>query len=126
MPFDLKAWLAQKFAGGEPAPLRQPKVPRKVTEPFHAVSIKAGHQACQGAKQLTGMRFLSRKAPSLPLPDCQAPVCRCSYVHHADRRSAEDRRGMRGWEQRAMPGIDRRERKRGRRATDPPLWNVTD
>jgi hypothetical protein len=125
MPFELKAWLAQKFARDEPAPPRIPMVPRKVTEPFHAVSIKAGHQACQGVKQFAGIRFLSVKAPSLPLPDCQAPVCRCSYVHHADRRTGEDRRGQRAWQQRTSVGIDRRERKQGRRATDPPWWDTT-
>jgi len=126
MPFSLKAWLSGKLARDEPRPVQVPKTPRKTAEPFHAVSIKAGHQACQGVKQFAGIRFLSIKAPSLPLPDCDAPVCNCSFTHHADRRSGEDRRGQRLWQQRASTGVERRERKQGRRSTDPAAWNVVD
>jgi hypothetical protein len=126
VPFDLKSWLSQKLARDKPAPLTIAPASHKSAEAFHAVSIKPGHQCCQGAKQFTGIRFLGEKAPKLPLPDCQAPVCNCRYVHHADRRSGEERRGERGWQQKQDVGIERRQRTRGRRATDPVDWNATD
>jgi hypothetical protein len=126
VPFDLKSWLSRKLARDEPAPVRIRPASRKVAEPFRAVSIKPGHQCCEGAKQFAGIRFLGAKAPKLPLPDCQAPVCNCRYVHHADRRSGEDRRGLRGWQQRQGAGIERRQRTRGRRATDPVGWNTPE
>lgn len=37
-------------------------------------------------------RFLSGDAPRLPLPSCGAPTCNCRYVHHGDRRDAEEGR----------------------------------
>jgi len=62
------------------------------TAEYHAVSIKIGGMACVAAKQLTGQRFLSTKAPRLPLPGCTAADCNCRFVHHKDRRSGKDRR----------------------------------
>ncbi len=59
---------------------------------YHAVSIKFYPSACQAAKQLEDKRFLSAEAPDIPLPDCDAEVCKCRYIHFDDRRSGEDRR----------------------------------
>lgn len=118
MPFSLKAWLSGKLVTDEPAPVRVRPAARKVAEPYHAVGIKPGHESCEGAKQLAGMRFLAAKAPALPLRDCDAAECRCSYVHFADRRTGEDRRGMRAWQAQQHADIERRQRKQGRRATD--------
>lgn len=119
MPFEFKAWLVQKLAREEAGPAKVPAVAKAAAEPWHAVSIKPGHACCEGAKQLAGMRFLSRKAPRLPLPDCSADVCHCSYLHYPDRRRGKDRRDAALWRQpRADGGIERRHRKQGRRATD--------
>jgi hypothetical protein len=62
------------------------------TSAFHAVSLKYSSSACDAAKAMTGRRFLSAAAPKLPLPQCDATECRCSFAHHADRRSGKDRR----------------------------------
>lgn len=59
---------------------------------YHAVSIDFESQACAAAKAMDGRRFLSTAAPRLPLPECDAPECRCRFVHHKDRRSGRDRR----------------------------------
>lgn len=59
---------------------------------FHAVSIHYAPEACAAAKRMDGRRFLSSAAPRIPLPDCDAPECRCKFSHHKDRRSGEDRR----------------------------------
>ena len=60
--------------------------------PFHAVSIKHAADACAAARDLSGKRFLSAEAPTLPLPDCDAGNCDCRFVHHGDRRHPNDRR----------------------------------
>ena len=30
----------------------------------------------------------------MPLADCDAPECKCRFIHHEDRRSGVDRRGQ--------------------------------
>ena len=64
------------------------------TTKFHAVSIEALNSGCAAAKSVEGKRFLSSAAPRLPLPECDAHVCKCRFVHHADRRSGDERRGQ--------------------------------
>lgn len=59
---------------------------------YHAVSIKVQPAACEAAKAMSGHRFLSNAAPQLPLPDCDSPTCRCTFIHHKDRRSGKERR----------------------------------
>lgn len=58
---------------------------------YHAVTVAPGLISCTLAAQLVGRRFLSADAPPLPLPGC-VTRCRCRYIHHADRRAADDRR----------------------------------
>lgn len=61
--------------------------------PFHAVSIKPGLLCCQRASKLRGIRFLSRAAPSIPLPQCEmGKECTCRFEKHNDRRRGGDRR----------------------------------
>ena len=59
---------------------------------FHAVSIRYSDDACDAVKRLDGQRFLAGAAPGIPVPGCDAPRCRCGFVHHDDRRRDEDRR----------------------------------
>lgn len=62
------------------------------TSPYHAVSISFDKYACPAAKEMAGRRFLSTAAPKLPLPECSALQCNCTFKHHGDRRSGKDRR----------------------------------
>lgn len=63
--------------------------------PYAAVSIRCGTNACAAAKALRERRFLPREAPITPLADCDSPHCDCRYVHYADRRAGdEDRRSI--------------------------------
>ena len=59
---------------------------------YHAVSIRFPPEACNAAKAMAGRRFLASAPPKLPLPECNAMKCRCSFAHHDDRRSGKDRR----------------------------------
>jgi hypothetical protein len=66
----------------------------KTGSQFHAVSIQTSDTACDAAKALQGKRILAGAAPRIPLPECDAPQCKCRFSHHQDRRRREDRRGQ--------------------------------
>jgi hypothetical protein len=85
--------------------------------PYHAVSILPGEHACGAAYRFTGHRFLSRQAPKLPLPTCDAFHCECRFKHHKDRRAGPRRRNDIGLMSGRYPGDERR-RQGGRRASD--------
>jgi hypothetical protein len=80
------------------------------TSMFHAVSIRSGLEPCEAVNKLKGERLLSKNAPSLPLPACEAADCQCWYEHFADRR-LDDRRSYRPTnyaDQERRAGNDRR------------------
>lgn len=63
-----------------------------VPHPYHCVAIRYPDGACIAVQRLSGQRFLSKEAPPIPLPECDAANCRCRYVHFEDRRQNDDRR----------------------------------
>jgi hypothetical protein len=119
MPFSFSTWLHRKRVLAELTLSGRSVQPHRVTNPYHAVSIKTGPY-CGQTKQLFGeRRFLSAAAPVLPQPTCSPTACRCMYLHHEDRRAEPDRRLHDVWDPNAplAHGRDRRQG-RGRRATD--------
>ena len=91
------AWVVWFLA--EPKARTQPRLAARGktaagTSRYHAVSIRPGLECCEAAKRLKGKRLLSKSAPSLPLPECRAADCQCTYEHFADRR-LDDRRDHR-------------------------------
>ncbi len=55
--------------------------------PWRAVGVVPGPTACEAAQRLRGQRFLTGKAPRLPLAECNNQgQCGCKYQHYADRR----------------------------------------
>lgn len=92
--------------------------PEQSKNAFHAVSVVPGAQACGAVLQVTGVRFLSRQAPKLPLHGCDKTQCTCSYRHHLDRRSGPRRSAdFFSHQVRSNVGEERR-KSRGRRRTD--------
>ena len=91
-------WMRRQKMEARPTP--QDKRPEltstRSTASFHAVSIKHAENACEAAKAMAGMRFLSSAAPRLPLGECNAQECLCRFIHHADRRSGNERRNPYG------------------------------
>ncbi len=60
---------------------------------YRAVEININHTGCcQAVQDIAGKRFLSDELPKLPLNDCDASECKCSFKLHDDRRS-DIRRG---------------------------------
>jgi hypothetical protein len=104
------------WIGRDRSPARAAAARPLGAHPYHAVAVMPGVSACAAAKAIKGVRFLSREAPRLPLPDCPcAAVCRCRFAKYPDRRHHE-RRDI-GSSHRWYPGADRR-RSPGRRSTD--------
>ena len=61
-------------------------VHRRPAHPYHSVTIRAPASACDAAKALADRQFLSTEAPHLPLAECNAKSCTCTFGHHDDRR----------------------------------------
>lgn len=58
------------------------------TQRYRGVEVVANNDACcQAAKDIEGRRFLLSQVPMLPLTDCDAGDCRCTYERFDDRRS---------------------------------------
>ena len=85
-------WLIRKKREGTAEDEKSQVRLKSTNSEFHAVSIKYSGRACDGAKDLSGRRFLSTAAPKLPLPDCDVLDCSCRFAHHQDRRAQKDRR----------------------------------
>lgn len=90
-----------------------------------AVSVVGSSDCCAPAKALSGQRLLAAKAPSLPLPDCSAPLqCRCRFEKHPDRRDVDEGRrlsdvtGRNSWESADWYAGPSRRKARGRRKLD--------
>ena len=92
MPFSLQNWLLRKKITAQVLTSGRPVEHSRIGNPYHAVTIEPGPRACAAARELDGKRYLSTAAPMLPVRGCTMASCRCSYVHHKDRRSPRDRR----------------------------------
>lgn len=113
-------WFRNLFRAKQPKPEPNRSAASKsasASNPFHAVSILPGEQACAAAYRSTGQRFLSREAPKLPLPTCDSFHCTCRFKHHSDRRAGPRRRNDFGLMSSQYAGTDRRNNI-GRRVTD--------
>lgn len=86
---------------------------------FKAVAIVCDDtRACPAARALDGERFLGTEAPKLPLPDCTANVCTCTFHHHQDRRKGPRRAEETGVFAPQFDGKDERHASPGRRSSD--------
>ncbi|QDO86538.1 hypothetical protein FM037_04600 [Shewanella psychropiezotolerans] len=59
---------------------------KQTMHPYHNVTIERIQNACCAVKNIQGIHFLSKDAPSIPLSNCDAFECRCHYKHYQDRR----------------------------------------
>jgi len=61
---------------------------------YRATSIDFDESCCDAIKAIGQKRFLlaQGKIPLLPLTDCDAAECSCTYVHHDDRRDYDGER----------------------------------
>ena len=91
----------------------------KKTDGYPAVLVDFGKsEACPAVMKIVGQRFLRGAAPDLPLVDCTAEVCSCTFRHYADRQTGPRRAYEKGVVQRRYEGIEKRTGQLGRRAAD--------
>ncbi|GFE78552.1 hypothetical protein GCM10011487_05520 [Steroidobacter agaridevorans] len=109
-------FFASLFGAKKP-PKQSQTISQTKTNPYHAVSVLPGADACAAAYRFSGQRFLSRQAPRLPLPSCDVATCGCRFKHHKDRRSGPRRNSDVGMMMAGYSGNERRQ-SRGRRSTD--------
>ena len=63
------------------------KVEGKSRLKYRGAEIISATGACDAARLLTGVRFLSADVPLLPLNTCDQPgSCKCKYRHFDERR----------------------------------------
>jgi hypothetical protein len=77
-------WL---FARRPAVPTANPTPRVKEGGRFGSVQIRARLGACRAAQLLQGHRFLAKDAPNLPLRECSAARCSCTFSKLPDRRS---------------------------------------
>ena len=66
--------------------IRQGETPAS-SSAFRCVQINANATGgCAAVQAVRERRFLPDEIPSLPLPDCNAATCECSYELFSDRR----------------------------------------
>ena len=70
-------------ASSKPPPPR----PAKQGGRFGAVQIRPRLGACRAAQLLQGHSFLAKDAPTLPLRECSAARCSCTFSKLPDRRT---------------------------------------
>jgi hypothetical protein len=93
------------------------QMPPKVNV-YQAVEVVPCLKACEAAREVSGTRFLARRAPALPLGICDRKAhCTCRFRKHDDRRVGPQRNPYASELVRSYPGQDRR-RTRGRRSSD--------
>jgi hypothetical protein len=101
-----------------PRPGAAPKqLPPRVNA-YQAVEVVPCLKSCDAAREVSGTRFLARRAPALPLGICDRKAeCTCRFRKHDDRRVGPQRSPYASELVRSYPGQDRR-RSRGRRSSD--------
>ncbi len=82
--------LFRKFFGSKSAP---PENPEPAKSSYRSVQVIGGRDCCAAATSIAGKRFLSDEVPKLPLADCDAAECRCTYQLFDDRRRDARRAG---------------------------------
>jgi len=91
--------------------------------PYRATAIVGCKHLCAAVSEIAGKRFLvsDRNLPPLPISNCDAAKCACTYAHFDDRRCMDgDRRGPTGLHSelhRYLGQVEQRMR-RGRRVAD--------
>ena len=109
--------LFDRFRKPKPAKERG----KPAATPYRAVEIVCDpDKSCRAAQSIAGQRILSASAPLLPLRDCDARECLCSYKRYQDRRTDARRVSDEAFDIVATnrQGEERREFATGRRDTD--------
>jgi hypothetical protein len=87
-------WLWLHYSGVKPERKQhaEPSSVKKTSKSYHGVSLHLCDHACECVCHVRRQRYLAGEAPTIPIDGCTNTECSCTYVHHEDRRSGEERR----------------------------------
>ncbi|MBL4763573.1 MAG: hypothetical protein JKY93_12860 [Gammaproteobacteria bacterium] len=86
-------WLWLHYSGVKSAKQHAVASPiKKPLKTYHGITIHLCEHACKDVCHVRSQRYLASEVPALPIYGCTNPECSCTYVHHEDRRSGDDRR----------------------------------
>lgn len=90
---------------------------------YRATAIVGNESACDAVRAIENTRFLvlDKDIPAIPLLNCDANKCACTYAHYEDRRNVDgNRRGPVGLHSELHKYLGQSEQRfrRGRRVTD--------
>lgn len=97
MDFSLASGWYRKRVKAEVRLSGRPVQVHRITNPYYAASIEAGPHSVQNQLTCSGRHYLSKDAPSIPLPTCDARNYGCRYRHRDDGRDGLDRRRRAVW-----------------------------
>ena len=114
-------WLVSRRRAprSDPPPARRAKFGGR----FSAVQIRPRNGACRAAQLLQGHPFLAKDAPALPLRECKAERCSCTFSKLPDRRSDGRRLEHGGLSATLFLAMNRRTKRDRRRAARASLEN---
>jgi len=114
-------WLVsrRRTPQSDPPPARRAKLGGR----FSAVQIRPRSGACRAAQLLQGHPFLAKDAPALPLRECKAERCSCTFSKLPDRRSDGRRLEHGGLSATLFLAMNRRMKRDRRRAAKASLQN---
>lgn len=117
--YRIDALRKKRTPKAKPKPIRE----KSVQADFRCVVIKLTARACHSAQQLKTVPILMHEATALPLKNCDAEKCNCSYERFDDRRIAARRNDSHGAEQFMIAQKSRRQ-KLDRRQKEKPQTNL--
>jgi len=83
--------ISREHSAKKTTPITRPKR-QNCTADFRAIEIAPSIKCCAAAMRATGMRYLLREAPRLPLEACTMPAnCSCKFRKNTDRRGSDRR-----------------------------------
>src|SRR5688572_714517 len=114
------AGAAYRLVARRRAPLPSPPPNAKAGGRFGAVQIRPRGDACRAAHLLGKYRFLAKNAPALPLRECTAARCACTFSKLPDRRTDGRRLDHGGLTASLFLAASRRRKRDRRRAPHSP------
>jgi hypothetical protein len=114
------AGAAYRLAARRRAPRSSPQPSAKAGGRFGAVQIRPRGNACRAAHLLGKHRFLAKNAPALPLRECTAARCACTFSKLPDRRTEGRRFDHGGLTASLFIAASRRQKRDRRRAARSP------
>jgi hypothetical protein len=114
------AAAALRLVARRPVPAPGPPPTVKAGGRFGAVQIRPRGKACRAAHLLAKHRFLAKDAPALPLRECTAARCACTFSKLPDRRTDGRRLDHGGLTASLFLAASRRQKRDRRRAAPSP------